>query len=139
MQTAPNDPLGQLRAANASAAFNRWAGVEVAAAEPGRAVLRMRWRDEFGQYSGHLHVGLICALIDTACGFAASTISGPVVATHGAVDFIAPGIGEVFEATGTTVKTGRRQIFATAELRALRKERSEALIATGQVLMIPVA
>lgn len=32
----------------------------------------MDWREEFGQYSGYLHAGLIGTLIDTACGYAAA-------------------------------------------------------------------
>lgn len=38
--------LEQLRAVNASAAFNRWAGFEVTEAEPGRVCLRLEWRED---------------------------------------------------------------------------------------------
>ncbi|MEO8058954.1 MAG: hypothetical protein ABI671_11560 [Burkholderiales bacterium] len=34
--SAHNDPLAQIRAINESAAFNRWCGIEVTSAEPGR-------------------------------------------------------------------------------------------------------
>jgi len=51
--------LEQLRAVNASAAFNRWAGFEVTEAEPGRVCLRLEWREDLGQYSGHLHAALV--------------------------------------------------------------------------------
>jgi acyl-coenzyme A thioesterase PaaI-like protein len=68
--------LPTLGAVNASAAFNRLAGFEVVAAGNGEATIRMTWRDDFTQYSGHLHAGLIAALLDTACGFAAATFGG---------------------------------------------------------------
>ena len=71
--------LAAVQAVNASAEFNRWAGFEVLSASPGEVELLMPWRAEAGQYSGFLHAGLIGALIDTACGFAASTLAGRVI------------------------------------------------------------
>lgn len=133
--TSPSALLAQLRQINSLAAFNQWAGFEVVQAAPGRVTLRMDWREELGQYVGHLHAGLMSALIDTACGFAAHTLSGAVVASHCAVNYLAPGSGPAFVATAETVKAGKRQIFAGAEL---RDESSGALIATGQTILIPV-
>jgi hypothetical protein len=43
--------------------------------------MRRRWRDDLGQYASHVQAGLICALVDTACGFAASTLVGRVTAS----------------------------------------------------------
>ncbi|GAA3446957.1 PaaI family thioesterase [Planomonospora venezuelensis] len=130
-----SDLLVRLREVNSAAAFNQWAGFEVAEAAPGRVSLQMEWRAEFGQYAGHLHAGLVSALIDTACGFAAFTLSGLVVASHCAVNYLAPGSGAAFVATAETVKAGRRQIFACGEL---RDRDSGRLIANGQTILIPV-
>ena len=74
--------LQNLVAVNASAAFNRLAEFEVVAAGDGAAEIRMRWRDDFTQSAGHLHAGMIAALLDTACGFAAATLVGSVTASH---------------------------------------------------------
>ena len=68
------DLQAALVAINASAAFNRWAGFEVRCLAAGEIELAMPWRDEHGQYAGFLHAGMIGALIDTACGFAAFTV-----------------------------------------------------------------
>lgn len=62
-----------LTAANASAQLNRLAGLDVTAAEDGAAEIVMEWSDNLTQYAGHLHAGMIGALLDTACGFAAAT------------------------------------------------------------------
>ena len=49
----------------------------------GECDLRMAWRaDDMGQYSGFLHAGLIAALLDTACGFAANTTASGVRSSH---------------------------------------------------------
>ena len=68
--------LRQVRATSASANFNVRAGFDVTAAAGGEAEIRMKWDHSFTQYSGHLHAGMIAALLDTACGFAAATKVG---------------------------------------------------------------
>ena len=132
-----DDLLTRLRAINDLAAFNRWAGFAVTAAAPGTATLELSWREDFGQYVGHLHAGMVAALIDTACGFAASTLADVVVATQCNVSFLAPGVGTTFTTTATTTKAGRRQLFTAAELHATREDGESRLIATGQTLLIP--
>ncbi|WGD52613.1 PaaI family thioesterase [Bradyrhizobium sp. CB1650] len=129
--------LQMLGAANASAAFNRLAGFEVVAAGNGEATIRMTWRDDLTQYSGHLHAGLIAALLDTACGFAAATVAGPVTASHFAMNCLKPAIGHHFIARGTTVRAGRRQVFARAELLAGDALGDLSLVATGETVLVP--
>ncbi len=131
------DLLVALREANARAAFNRWAGLVVSRAEPGEVELRLPWRDEFGQYNGFLHAGLIGALIDTACGFAAFTKAGPILASHFSVNCMAPARGEQFIAVGRIVKAGRKQIFTTAELFAATQDRP-SLVASGEAILVPI-
>jgi len=137
MTFTPNDDLlPALRELNATASFNTWAGMTVVAASPGQVTLRLAWRAELGQYSGHLHAGIVAALIDTGCGFAAYTLAGPVAASHCAVSYLAPGAGPTFTATATTAKAGRRQIFANAEVYGER-DGHPVLIAQGHTLLIP--
>jgi uncharacterized protein (TIGR00369 family) len=125
-------------ALNASAAFNRWAGFEVVRTEAGEAELRLPWRADLGQYAGFLHAAMIAGMIDTACGFAACTVAGRVLASHVAVSCLAPAVGDAFVARARVVKAGRRQVFARAELFALRGG-EERLVATGDVILVPLA
>lgn len=131
--------LAALVAVNQKAAFNRWAGFQVRRAAPGSVELYLPWREELGQYSGFLHAGLIGALIDTACGFAASTLSGPVLASQFAVRCLAPAQGAAFVAKGRVVKAGRRQVFAAADLYGETPGTAELrLCATGDAVLVPV-
>lgn len=132
------DTLAQLRAINSAAAFNRWCGIEVVAAEPGSATIAMPWRPEAGQYAGYLHAGLVGALIDTACGFAAATLVGQVLASHYAVNCLRPAVGERFVARARVVKPGKSQVFTYCELFAVSGG-SEKLVATGETLLVPVS
>ncbi|MFT3800571.1 MAG: PaaI family thioesterase [Burkholderiaceae bacterium] len=133
----------------ASAGFNRWAGFEVLRASADEVELAMPWRDEAGQYSGFLHAGLIGALLDTVSGFAAGAHTGRrVMASHFAVNCLAPAIGRRFVARGRVLKAGRKQIFARAELHAYDGDVNDGeesgqdagkLVATGEVILVPVA
>jgi uncharacterized protein (TIGR00369 family) len=129
--------LQALKAVNSSAAFNRMAEFDVVAAGDGEVTIRMRWRDDFTQYSGHVHAGVIAALLDTACGFAAATLVGSVTASHFAMNCLRPAVGRHFIAKGTTVRPGRRQVFARAELFAAAEQGELSLVATGETVLVP--
>jgi uncharacterized protein (TIGR00369 family) len=129
-----SDPLAQIRAINASAAFNRWCGIEVLAAGEGRAEIALDWREDLGQYAGFLHAGLVGALIDTCCGFAAATVVGRVLASHFAVNCLRPAVGHRFIARARVVKPGRTQVFTACELFA-QQGGVEKLVATGETLL----
>jgi uncharacterized protein (TIGR00369 family) len=132
-----DDPLARLRALNRTAAFNRWCGIEVLEAGEGAATIAIRWREEFGQYAGFLHAALIGGFIDTACGYAAATLAGPVLASHFSVNCLRPAVGERFIARARVVKPGRSQVFTRCDLFA-EKDGKEVLVATGETLLVPV-
>jgi uncharacterized protein (TIGR00369 family) len=136
--SAPSDVLTLIRTINASAAFNRWCGIEVLSAGNGQAEITMPWRPEAGQYAGFLHAGLTGALVDTACGFAAATLVGRVLASHYAVNCLRPAVGESFIARARVVKPGKTQVFTYCELFAVDKG-VEKLVATGETLLTPVS
>lgn len=129
--------LEQLRGISRQAEFNQWLGLEVVSAAPGEVQIRINWKKEMGQYSGFLHAGIQGALIDTACGFAAATMSGRVLASQFTVRCLRPAVGEHFRAVARVVKPGRQQIFTTAELYATQ-DGEEKLVATGDTLLVPI-
>jgi len=132
--------LERLREGSATASFNRWAGFHVVRAVEGECELRMAWRPEdMGQYSGFLHSGMIAALLDTACGFAAATMAGwSVLASQFSMNCLAPAVGDEFVAIGRVVKLGRRQIFTSGELHAVRNGEPK-LVATATTLLVSTA
>lgn len=129
------EPLQILRELNELAAFNRWCGIVVEFAEPGRAEISMPWRIELGQYSGFAHAAVIGGLIDTACGYAAATLSGTgLLASHFSVNCLRPAMGERFLARARVVKPGRMQVFTACELYAVAGGK-ETMVATGETLL----
>jgi uncharacterized protein (TIGR00369 family) len=137
MDNATTDFLARLRALNDTAAFNRWCGIEVLEASEGKATIAIAWRAEFGQYAGFLHAALVGGFIDTACGYAASTLVGPVLASHFSVNCLRPAVGDRFVARARVVKPGKSQVFTACNLYALTGQ-DEVLVATGETLLVPV-
>lgn len=133
-----NDLLEKIRTINRTAAFNQWCGIEVISAEAGKVEIAMPWRREAGQYSGFLHAGLVGALIDTACGYAACTMAGRVLASHFSVNCLRPAVGERFVARARVVKPGKSQFFTACELYA-QAAGSQKLVATGETLLSVVS
>lgn len=113
--------------------------LEVATAAEGEAELRLAWRSEdMGQYSGFLHAGLIAGLLDTACGFAAVSVVGPVLASHLSVNCLAPPVGRHFSVRGAR-REGRAQtsIRYSRTLRAA-EDGEEQLVASGSAILVPL-
>ena len=133
----PIDWREYLQRVSQRAEFNNWLGMEVVAAAPGEVELQIRWKKELGQYSGYLHAGIQGALIDTACGFAAATLSGNVLASQFTVRCLRPAVGETFRVVARVTKPGRQQIFTTAELYATQ-DGEEKLVASGDTLLVPI-
>lgn len=131
--------LEMLKKINAMAEFNRWCDIEVTVAESGVVEIQMPWRPEVGQYAGYLHAGLIGALIDTACGFAAATVAGPhLLAANFSVNCLRPAVGQKFIARARVVKPGKTQVFTACDLFAVDSQ-GEKLVANGQTLLTVLA
>lgn len=131
-----SDLQERIQAVSRMAAFNNWLGLMIDEVSPGNVQLSLPWREDFGQYAGFMHAGIQGALIDTACGFAAATMAGKVLASQYTVRCLRPAIGEHFRVLATVVKPGRQQVFASAELFATR-DGVEKRVATGDVLLVP--
>ena len=135
--TDADELLTRLKALSMTSEFNNWLGLEIVSASPGEAELHLRWRAEFGQYSGFLHASIVGGLIDTACGCAAFTLSGPVLASQFSVRCLRPAVADLFVVKGRVLKPGRQQIFASAELFGI--DAPTRLLAVGDAVLVPGA
>ena len=126
--------VAALEAVNAASPFNQLGRFRVAAAQAGAVTLAGAAGSELMNHAGALHAGVQAALIDTACGFAAGTVGGNVVTVQMNVLFLSSAKGDRFEARARVTKAGRTQIFAEAQLLALRGG-DEALVASGTAVL----
>lgn len=134
----PNDAalLSDLEALSSLAAFNQWLGFEITAAKWGEVEIRLKWRPEFGQYNGYLHASIVGGLIDTACGFAGTTVTKNLLASQFSIRCLRPAVAEVFVVKGKVVKPGSRQIFTSAELYGLGNP--DKPFAVGDAILVPM-
>ena len=123
-----------LEAVNGASPFNRLAGFRVTEAEAGAVTLSGAAAADLMNHAGALHAGVQAALIDTACGFAAGTVAGNVVTLQMNMQFLSSARGDRFEARARVTKAGKTQIFAEAQLFAIRAE-EEALVASGTAVL----
>lgn len=123
-----------LDAANGASPFHRITGFEVVAAAGGTAELGFTAQPELMNHAGALHAGVQCAALDTAAGYAAATLAGPVVTLQMTTQFLASAKGEQFLARASVTKAGKAQLFVDAQLFG-RRDGEERLVASAMAVL----
>ncbi|PKB72102.1 MAG: hypothetical protein BZY87_01840 [SAR202 cluster bacterium Io17-Chloro-G6] len=76
---------------------------------PGEVEIEMAYRADLAQQHGFIHGGIVTAIVDSACGYAAFSLSAPdtaVLTVEYKVNFVAPAKGERLLARGEVVRPG---------------------------------
>ncbi len=84
------------------------------------------------QQHGFIHAGIITTIVDSACGYAAMSVTEPdtsVLTIEFKTNFLAPARGERFIAKGKVKKAGRTITVCEGDVYTLQDGR-EKLIAT---------
>lgn len=108
----PQDPdfAARVRRSFARQTAMKTIGASLVKVFPGEVEIEMPFRDDFAQQHGFLHGGIITAIVDTACGYAALTLMPPgaaVLTVEYKVNFVSPAKGERMIARGHVTKPGR--------------------------------
>jgi len=85
-------------------------GAQLADVQAGRVLISLALADHVTQQHGFLHGGLLAAVLDTACGYAASTLTpadAGVLTVEFKINFLAPARGPVVHCEGWVAKAGR--------------------------------
>ena len=84
-------------------------GAVIGKVRPGEVEIEMPYRADLAQQYGYIHGGVVTAIIDSACGYAALSLSVPdteVLTMEYKVNFVAPAKGERLLARGKVVRSG---------------------------------
>ena len=111
---------------------------ELSACLPGEVAIHMPYSPTLTQQDGFLHAGVVTALADTACGYAAMTLmpeDAEVLSVEFKVNLLSPAVGEGFLASGFVIKPGRTLTVCRGDVFAI-KDGEEKLVATMQATMI---
>jgi uncharacterized protein (TIGR00369 family) len=116
------DYAARVRRSFEAQAFMTTLGARLESVEPGEVVIALPDRADLTQQHGFLHAGVVAAVADSACGYAALTLMEPgaaVLSVEFKINLLAPARGERFEARAQVVKPGRTLMICTAEVRAI--------------------
>lgn len=128
-----------LRRSAQSSGFNRWSGMRLLAAGAGQVWLEIAIREDQTQHHGFVHGGIVGALADTACSWAAATVAGDVVTSTYTVQFHAPANTALLRARATVIKQGKRNVSAEAQVFAVDEDGAERRVATALALIATVS
>lgn len=107
-------------------------GASLGMVEPGAVDVILPFRDDLTQQDGFLHAGIVAAVADTACGYAAHTLmpaTARVLSIEFKLNLLAPAVGERLEARARVIRAGRTVTVCEADVLAITGK-SEKLIAT---------
>lgn len=139
---APADPYFANRVAESfsrqtvMALFN----ASLARIEPGAVDIELPFRADLCQQHGFLHAGVVTAIADSACGYAAFTLmpaGSGVLSVEFKINLLAPAAGERFLARGRVVRAGRTVTVCTGEVVA-RQGDAEKPVALMQATMMTI-
>ena len=100
--------LDQLRHKFDSSPYAVYMGMNIEELSRGYARVSMKMREEFLNWEGMVHGGVISSLIDQAFGNSLNTLENIYVAVQLNVNFIsAPEVGDIISAESKVVRAGR--------------------------------
>ena len=111
----------RIRASFARQALMGLLGAELAVVRPGEVEITLPFRDDLTQQHGFLHAAATTAIMDSACGYAASTLAPggtEVLSVEFKVNLLAPAAGDRFVAAGRVVRAGRTITVCSSEAHA---------------------
>ena len=107
-------------------------GASLAVVRPGHVEIGLKYTPGITQQHGFVHAGIVSAVVDSACGYAALSLmpeNTGVLSIEFKVNLLAPARGDSFRAVGWVKKPGRTIFVAEGELIAL-DDGHEKVVAT---------
>jgi len=107
----PRDPEfeSKVRSSFAKQAAMQTLGAVMGKIEPGQVEIEMPFQAHLTQQHGFIHGGIVTSILDSACGYAAFSLSAPdsaVLTVEYKVNFVAPAKGERLVARGQVLRPG---------------------------------
>ncbi|HEV2860941.1 MAG TPA: PaaI family thioesterase [Pyrinomonadaceae bacterium] len=138
---APEDPdfAERVRASFNRQALMRLIGATLGRVEAGAVDISLEYREDLTQQHGYLHAAVTTAIVDSACGYAALSLTpagSEVLSVEFKVNLLRPAVGERFVAQGRVLKPGRTLIVVRGDVLALADGQSK-LISTMLATIIP--
>jgi uncharacterized protein (TIGR00369 family) len=142
LEFAPRYPgfESKVRESFARQQFMATVGAELVRVVPGEVDIQLRPDPRLTQQHGFLHAGVVIAVVDSACGYAALTLmeeAAEVLTVELKVNFLAPATGESLLARGRVLRPGRTLTVCSGEAVAVA-DGTETVVATLLTTMMAV-
>jgi uncharacterized protein (TIGR00369 family) len=115
-------------------------GARLARVAPGEVEIELRFREDLTQQHGYLHAGVVAAVVDSACGYAAMSLApagAEVLSIEFKLNLLSPARGGRFLARARVKRAGRNVTVCTGDLYA-HEGSSEKTVATMLATMMIV-
>lgn len=118
-------------------------GAEMTEVAPGAVEITLPMRGDLTQQHGYIHAGIVTTIVDSACGYAALTLTPPgsdVLTIEYKVNFMLPASGERLVARGRVLRSGRTITVCAGDVLAVGEGR-ERIVATmlATIMALPTA
>jgi uncharacterized protein (TIGR00369 family) len=113
-------------------------GATIETIAPGEVAIAFTHRAELTQQHGYLHAGVMTSVADSACGYAALSLTEPgvgVLSVEFKVNMLAPAVGDRFVATARVVRAGRTLTVCGAEVTTERGGATVAVLMMQATMM----
>ena len=115
-------------------------GARLLGVAPGEVEIALGYREDLTQQHGYLHAGVVAAVVDSACGYAALSLTpegAEVLSIEFKLNLLSPARGESFVARARVKRAGRNVTVCTGDLYAVEGG-SEKAVATMLATMMTV-
>ena len=124
-------------------AFMSTLGAELTAVGEGTVEIRLPFSPSLTQQDGYLHAGVVTAILDSACGYAALSVAPAdheVLTVEFKVNLLAPATGDVLIAKSQVKRAGRKLTVCTADAFAVTGDKQK-VVATmlATIMALPIA
>jgi uncharacterized protein (TIGR00369 family) len=119
--------------------FMELLGARLVDVRPGACEIHLPFRPELGQQHGYFHGGVIGALSDNACGYAAFSLApagSTVLTVEYKLNIVRPGDGQLLISRGTVVRPGRTLFVCRADTFVVADGRERLCAAALETLLI---
>ncbi len=137
----PRDPdfETRVRASFAAQSTMKSLQIQLLYLQPGRVTMQLEKSDHLLQQQGFMHGGVLTAGLDSACGFAALTLSAPsveVLSIEFKTSFFRPVTTDQVQVIGRVIKAGKKVSFCEAEAFSLEDDQILLAKMSSSVAMV---
>jgi uncharacterized protein (TIGR00369 family) len=115
-------------------------GASLTRVAPGMVEIALPFREDLTQQHGYLHAGIVTSIVDSACGYAAMSLTpadADILSVEYKINLLSPAKGERMIARGRVVRAGRSLTVCAGDCFAVN-DGQEKLVATMIATMMRV-